>query len=95
MPEFTNDQRRNILAALQKAHANEPCPRCGNTEFVLLDGYTTVTTNQGVTPTFIIGGPTIPAVVTVCKRCGFIAQHAIGALGLLPQEVEQNAGHAR
>jgi hypothetical protein len=31
------------------------------------------------------GGQTVPAAAIVCNRCGFLSQHALGALGLLPK----------
>lgn len=37
----------------------------------------------------IIGGPTVPSVVVSCQQCGFLAQHALGALGLLPPKISE------
>ena len=33
-----------------------------------------------------IGGPAIPTIGIICDNCGFVSQHAIGVLGLLPKE---------
>ena len=90
MPEFTNEQSEKILAALHEANVSEPCPRCANTQFVLLDGYANIMTSPGVPTRFIVSGPAIPTILTVCQRCGYIAQHAIGALGLLNPEEESD-----
>jgi hypothetical protein len=37
-----------------------------------------------------MASPTVPAIAIACSNCGFISQHAAGALGLLP--APQGAG---
>jgi hypothetical protein len=92
---FSPARRNEIIAALKRAYANEPCPRCRHNEFALLDGYVNLAPNPNPGIGLFVGGPAIPAVVTVCTRCGFLSQHALGALGLLPQEVGQDARKAQ
>lgn len=85
MQDSTQDQKDKIIKALTERGANLPCPRCGNDAFTLLDGYF----NQIIQETprgIVLGGRTIPSVAVACKRCGYIAQHALGILGLLPKE---------
>lgn len=85
MPELSDAQKREIIAALEKKGANLPCPRCGTKQFTLLDGYF----NQPIQVNMsglVLGGPTVPSAVVVCTNCGFIAQHALGAIGLLQKE---------
>jgi hypothetical protein len=93
--EFSTEKRSEIIAALERANANEPCPRCRHNEFTLIDGYVNVLTHPHFSGALVLGGPTIPTVVTVCTRCGFISQHAVGALSLSPQEVRQSAGQGK
>ncbi|HTY55767.1 MAG TPA: hypothetical protein VMB26_11225 [Candidatus Binataceae bacterium] len=85
MTELTPDQQKKIIEALEKKGAKNPCPRCGNPSFALLSGYfnQTLQTQLGG---LVIGGPSVPSAVVACTNCGFLAQHALGALGLLPQE---------
>ena len=88
MPEWSQEQKESIAKTLAEAGAELPCPRCGNPSFRLLDGFF----SQPIQPelgNIVLGGPSIPSVLTVCTRCGFISQHAVGALGLLPKEGEQ------
>jgi predicted RNA-binding Zn-ribbon protein involved in translation (DUF1610 family) len=87
MPELTQEQRDKIIGRLMERKAVLPCPRCGNKNFVLLDGYfiQPISTDIGAV---VIGGQSIPSVVTACAQCGFLSQHALGALGLLPAETE-------
>lgn len=91
MKELSQDQKNRIIAALEKAEAKLPCSRCGNQSFTLLDGYF----NQPVQTELgglVLGGPSVPSVVVVCSRCGHLSQHALGALGLLPQEKKPSEG---
>ncbi len=85
MSELSNDK---IIAALKAAGVNAPCPRCRNTNFTLMDGYITHPI-QSDFQSFNIGGPSLPAVMTVCNQCGFLAQHALGVLNLLPKPPEE------
>ena len=87
MPEWSQEQKDRIIKALTEKGVELPCPRCGNSNFTLVNGYFA----QPIQPelgSITLGGPNIPSVVTVCTRCGFISQHALGALGLLPSAEE-------
>jgi hypothetical protein len=37
----------------------------------------------------VLGGPSVPTAVLACNRCGWVAQHALGVLGLLPKKEEK------
>jgi len=85
MQDSTQAEKDKIIKVLTERGANLPCPRCGNDAFTLLDGYF----NQIIQETprgIVLGGRTIPSVAVACKRCGYLAQHALGVLGLLPKE---------
>jgi hypothetical protein len=85
MPDSNDDQKDKIIKALSEHGANLPCPRCGNEAFTLLDGYFNQII-QNEPKGIVLGGRTIPSVVVACKQCGYLAQHALGVLGLLKQE---------
>jgi len=56
---------------------------CEKNEWWVVDGYSRI----DVHPVAIgqpIGGPGIPTAAAICKTCGFIAEYALGILGLLP-----------
>jgi ribosomal protein L37E len=94
MPDSSQDQKDAIIKALAERGANLPCPRCGNEAFTLLDGYF----NQIIQEQpkgIVLGGRTIPSIVVACKRCGFLSQHAIGVLGLLPKEEPKTTEEAK
>jgi ribosomal protein S27AE len=85
--EIPEEKKKQIIEALDKAGAKLPCPRCGNGSFTLLGGYFNHPIQTGLTG-LVIGGPSVPSVVVVCNRCGFISQHALGVLGMLPAETK-------
>jgi predicted nucleic-acid-binding Zn-ribbon protein len=83
------DEKQKIIQALEERGAKLPCPRCGNQQFTLVDGYFNQTI-QTELKGMVIGGPSVPSIVVVCTRCGYMSQHALGALGLLPKEGGKN-----
>ena len=85
MKELSKEQKEKIIKVLDEKGAKLPCPRCGNNNFTLLDGYFNQTI-QTELKGMIIGGPSVPSVVVACTRCGYLSQHALGPLGLLPKE---------
>ncbi len=83
---MTPEQAREVIEALSTRGATRPCPRCGNAQFTLLEGFFNQPLSGDLTAasgTFS-NGPTVPSVVTACARCGFLSQHALGVLGMLP-----------
>jgi hypothetical protein len=89
MQKWSQEQKERVIEALAKREVRLPCPRCGSHNFTLLDGYFKQSIQAELGKT-VLGGPAIPSVVTVCTQCGFISQHALGVLGLLPTEEENN-----
>ena len=85
MKQLSKEEKERIIQALDDRGAKLPCPRCGNNSFTLLDGYFNQTI-QTELKGMVIGGPSVPSVVVACNRCGYLSQHALGALGLLPKE---------
>jgi predicted nucleic-acid-binding Zn-ribbon protein len=85
MQTLPEEQKQKIIKALEDRGAKLPCPRCGNKNFILMDGYFNQTIQVDLNG-MVLGGPSIPSVVIACSRCGYLSQHAIGVLGLLPIE---------
>jgi predicted nucleic-acid-binding Zn-ribbon protein len=82
---LSKEQQEKIIKTLNEHGAKLPCPRCGNLDFTLLDGYfnQTVGSEPG---TIVFGGISVPSVVIACRRCGYLSQHSIRVLGLLQEE---------
>ena len=59
---------------------------CGNSSFQLVSGYFSNVIQPHLSAGMLLGGPAIPTAVIVCTKCGFISQHALGVLGLLPSQ---------
>ena len=85
MERLSEERRAEVVRALEQAGVKLPCPRCSNNEFNLVDGYFMQTLQDSI-GRISIGGESIPFVILVCTRCGYIAQHSLGALGLMPKE---------
>ena len=85
MEKLSDERKQEIVKALKKNGAVLACPRCKNDSFSLLDGYFTqaIQTQLGGV---VLGGRTVPSAVLACDRCGFLSQHALGPLGLLPKK---------
>jgi predicted RNA-binding Zn-ribbon protein involved in translation (DUF1610 family) len=69
----------NILNTKIKPH----CPMCGFNKFTLADSYIRNDLQDDLL-SVNLGGPSIPSVAIICTNCGFISNHAIGILDLLP-----------
>lgn len=84
MKKLSEQQKEKIRTVLRDRGAILDCPRCHNSKFVISDGYFVQTIQIELAGT-VIGGPAIPSIAAICKHCGFISQHALGPLGLLPK----------
>ena len=83
-----NEQQKKVIIdrlteRVKKMGRGFRCPMCGNEHFVLLDSYLRNDIQEDLT-SVMLGGPSIPAAAIVCSNCGFISQHALGVLGLMP-----------
>jgi len=79
-PNFSSEERARVMAALN-AFSLKDCPRCGNSQFGLADGYIQVPISPNPTQMFL--GQYVPCVAAYCTRCGFMAMHSAVALGLM------------
>ena len=65
------------------------CPMCHQHSFVMADGYFSHFLQNDMKDVSI-GGSSIPTIAIVCTHCGFVSQHALGVLGLLPKNENEN-----
>ena len=88
---ISNEEKQRIVSELFKRinSVKIKCPICGNDHFIIADGYFNSTLQDNLNG-FVIGGPSMPSIPIVCNRCGFISSHALGILGLLPKQNDNN-----
>ena len=79
---ISTEMQDRIISRLESQDVNQPCPRCGNENFILSDSYVVLPV-QGNINDLTFGGKSIPCAVTICSKCGFVSMHAIGTLGLM------------
>ncbi|TNE34369.1 hypothetical protein EP342_02920 [bacterium] len=80
---LNNEQKKKIAEELDKRIKGLTCPMCHNKHFIIADGYF----NNNMQDDFKninLGGPSIPTISIICSNCGFVSQHALGVLNLLP-----------
>lgn len=84
MSKLSQEEKEKIIKTLRERGVKSVCPMCGNNNFILADAYFN-NTLQSNWETISLGGPSIPTIPIVCSKCGFISQHALGVLGLMPK----------
>ena len=76
--ELTENEQQEIIAALQRAGGTSACSRCGNPDMALLP----CPSIHFYVPTNFHSDPALLTVGVLCKKCGFISNHALDILGV-------------
>ena len=74
-------RQEQIIIALKEKGATQPCPRCRNPEFEAV-GETWIPLVLDQVNIFGNRSAQLPVILISCKRCGYIAPHSKGVLGL-------------
>lgn len=86
---FSQEKKEQIIRVLnerfQKNGKPLHCPMCAHPHFTIADAYLRNGLQEDLGAVHL-GGPAIPTVAVICTNCGFVSQHAIGVLGLMPKE---------
>lgn len=90
MPILSYDEKRRIIKTISDKGAKLPCSRCDQDKFTLLDGYFKPIIKSSLTDDVDYKMPSVPSVVLICNNCGYIIQHAMGMLELIPRETEKS-----
>lgn len=87
---ISQEEKQKIVQELNKKFSSSGvrCPMCGNTHFVIADGYFNTFLQDNLNG-FSMGGESIPSIAIICDKCGFMSMHALGALGLLPRQTAE------
>lgn len=83
--------KAEILKQLGDRGVSQKCPRCNKANLGLIDGYFNHPLQPGPDG-MMLGGPSIPSLITFCPNCGYLCQHALGALGFLSDKEADNDG---
>lgn len=77
---LTDRQKATVTQNLQ-SRIKGPCPMCGQQQWTIGDEIVAATTTS-LGGGMAIGGPMVPMIQVICNTCGFVAHHAVGALGI-------------
>jgi len=61
------------------------CPICRTFDWVIADDLSTIQLQPNLNM-LNLGGPAIPVIIIICKKCGFVALHASKILGGFPKD---------
>ncbi len=86
---ISQEKKREIASRLNVRIQELTCPMCHQHGFVIADGFFSHYLQEDIKDVSI-GGPSIPTIAIVCTNCGFVSQHALGVLGMLPQNTEKD-----
>ena len=91
------EEEEKIVKALKERNAVQPCLRCGHDDLFTIDGYfkknlMAFSKDENITSsdsekTFYISTPTgynCTFIGLICKICGYLYEHEIRTLGLIP-----------
>ncbi len=66
---MNNDEvREKIINKLDEKKIS--CSLCATDKFVLLDSFLNISIQKEIPDSLIIGGPTLPSAILICKNCG-------------------------
>jgi hypothetical protein len=83
MNETSPERSTRIVDALKSKGVNKPCPRCGHLHFgFVAETLIPIQSRPGI----VVGAPVVPIVIVACNNCGFVTQHALGALDIPAEE---------
>lgn len=77
---LTERQKATITKNLH-SHIKGPCPMCTRQQWTIGDEVVAIPASS-LGGGMAIGGPFVPLVQVICNTCGFVAHHAVGALGI-------------
>lgn len=80
-----DDDKLRIITELNNRIGSFLCPMCHKGQLKFVDSYSSYPLSDEYTK-INIGGKIIPFVMLVCDNCGYVSQHALGTLNILPKQ---------
>lgn len=84
---------QKFIDELNKRHKQQAplkCPFCDHDKFTTTDSLSSILIGKDLNGVSL--GPTIPAGMLICEKCGHIEFFALGVLGLLPTKGDDDNG---
>lgn len=75
-----------ILDKIKEKAGKLKCSVCGGSEIGIAPGFSNIMLQNRIDGSIVSNGPMIPAVHTVCNKCGAMTPYAVAVLGLLNQD---------
>ncbi|MFB2803572.1 hypothetical protein [Shewanella seohaensis] len=75
--------KEKIVNKLNDLCSEQPCPRCGFTDFDFV-GVSRISVNTDADIKHL--NKSMPVIITACRKCAYIAQHAMLPLNLKPDD---------
>lgn len=82
--EKKQEIKNSLELKLKEKSRQLKCPICENSSFILADGFTQDSLQEGLTG-IVLGGRSIPVIIVICDHCGYVLRFSLGVLGLLPK----------
>ncbi len=83
-------RRLEIAAKLKIKGVKEPCPRCKHSTFGIQGESAIVLEERNRRDSSTVEA--IPVMVLACNNCGYITEHALGTIDLMPTPEEPKPG---
>lgn len=87
---LTEEKKSQIIAKISGKAPKAKCPMCQQQSFTLVDGYITHNIQNDYKSIVVGSGKILPLATIVCNNCGYIAQFALGGLGLMEESQEES-----
>ncbi|MFZ5584985.1 MAG: hypothetical protein ACOZHQ_03540 [Thermodesulfobacteriota bacterium] len=79
------DYKDQLLKRLHEKKVGPICERCSQNDWVVIEnGISLIISDFG--NAFSVPPPQIPCGAIICKNCGNVRLHALGALGIFPSQ---------
>lgn len=88
------EEKVKIVDTLKKRGVPRACPMCASNQWTISDGFLAPPIQFDLR-NMVFGGQSIPSVALICTNCGFMSNHALGVLGLLPNLGSGNKSDAQ
>ena len=88
MKKYNNQEFLEAINQKMGGHKVPQCPYCGGQKFTTPEQFASILIGDDLAGINL--GPTVPAGMIICEKCGHIEFFALGLMDLLPKESSKN-----